>query len=154
MNRRYNSYEKIVKVKVVDDFKINNLVSYTFFVSRKFWQEIWIIYFHKNVFDEWMKRYKSYGKIDTSNPGESIGLKFIPSQLELFRFIPISVSEPMRIIPNQSEKCFISCLMKNGQISILLNLIKSENWSRMNPNQSELEMICTEFLNNLAKVSD
>ena len=60
------------------------------------------------------------------NPGESIGLKFIPSQLELFRFIPIFVSERMRIIANQSEKRFVSRLMKNGQKSI-----------RLNPNLSE-----------------
>ena len=59
-------------------------------------------------------------------PSESIGLKFIPSQSELFRFIPISVSEPMRIIPNQSEKRFVSRLMKNGQKSIRLNPITSE----------------------------
>ena len=51
---------------------------------------------------------------------ENIGLKFISSHLQLFRFIPISVSEPMRIIPNQSEKRFVSRLMKNGQKSIRL----------------------------------
>ena len=64
-------------------------------------------------------------------PGEDIGLKFIPSQSELFRFIPISVSEPMRIIPNQSEKRLLSRLMKNGQKSIRLipkpSLILIEN---------------------------
>ena len=38
-----------------------------------------------------------------SYPDERIGYKFISSQSELFRFTPISVSEPMRIIPNQSE---------------------------------------------------
>ena len=36
-------------------------------------------------------------------PGVCIGLKFITSQSELFWFIPISVSEPMRIILNQSD---------------------------------------------------
>ena len=61
-------------------------------------------------------------------PGECIGLKFIPSQSELFRFIPIFVSEPIRIIPNQSEKRFISRLMKNGQKSIRLNPINSETF--------------------------
>ena len=71
------------------------------------------------------------------NPDESIGLKFIPSQSELFRFIPISVSEPVRIIPNQSEKRFVSRLMKNGQKPIRLNPINSETSIRMNPNQSE-----------------
>ena len=72
-----------------------------------------------------------------NSPGESIGLKFIPSQSELFLFIPISVSEPMRIIPNQSEKRFVSRLMKNGQKSIRLYPINSETSIRMNPNQSE-----------------
>ena len=70
-------------------------------------------------------------------PCESIGLKFIPRRTEIFRFIPISVSEPMRILPNQSEKRFIPCLIKNGLISILLNPIKSETSSRMNRNESE-----------------
>ena len=70
-------------------------------------------------------------------PGESIGLKFIPRQSELFRFIPIFVSEPMRIIPNQSEKRFVSRLMKNGQKWIRLNPINFERSIWMNPNQSE-----------------
>ena len=70
-------------------------------------------------------------------PGESIGLKFIPSQSELFRFIPIFVSEPMRIIPNQSEKRFVSRLMKNGQKSIRLYPINPKTSIRMNPNQSQ-----------------
>ena len=34
---------------------------------------------------------------------------------EPIRTIPTSVSEPMRIIQNQSEKSFISRLMKNGK---------------------------------------
>ena len=34
------------------------------------------------------------------------------------RFILISASEPMRIIPNQSEKRFITRLIKNGKKSI------------------------------------
>ena len=67
-------------------------------------------------------------------PGESIGYEFITSQSELFRFIPISVSEPMRIIPNQSEKSFVSRLMKNGKKSIRPNpiLIRGNN-----PNESK-----------------
>ena len=64
-------------------------------------------------------------------------MKFIPGQSKLFRFIPISVSEPMRIIPNQSEKLFVSHLIKNVQKSILLNPINSETSIRMNPKQSE-----------------
>ena len=56
-------------------------------------------------------------------PGESIGLKSIPSQSELFQFIPIFVSEPMRIIPNQSKKRFVSPFMKNDKKSIRLNPI-------------------------------
>ena len=43
----------------------------------------------------------------------------------------------MRIIPNQSEKCFVSRLIKNSQKSICPNLINSETSIRMNPNQSE-----------------
>ena len=53
--------------------------------------------------------------IRISLAGEGIGSKFIPSQSELFRFIPISVSEPMRIIPNHSEKRFVTRLKKNGK---------------------------------------
>ena len=71
------------------------------------------------------------------SPGDSIGLKFIPSQSELFRLIPISVSEPMRIIPNQFEKRFVSRLMRNGQRSIRMNSINSETSIRKNPNQYE-----------------
>ena len=82
------------------------------------------------------------------SPGESIGLKFIPSQSELFLFIPISVSEPMRIIPNQSEKLFVSCLMKNSQKSIRLNSIHSGNSMRMNPNQSETKFLIRIIPNN------
>ena len=78
-------------------------------------------------------------------PGESIGLKFIPSQTELFRFISISVSEPMQIIPKQSEKRFVSHLMKNGRKSIWLNSINSETSIWMNPNESEA--IWNQYLN-------
>ena len=45
---------------------------------------------------------------------------------KLFRFIPISVSEPMRIILNQSEKRFLSRLMKNDKKSIRPNPIQFE----------------------------
>ena len=90
------------------------------------------------------------GKLQFWNiPDESIGLKFIPSQSELFRFIPISVSKPMWIIPNQSEKRFVSRLMKNGQKSIRLNPINSETSIRMNPNQSE-----TKFSIRINPISD
>ena len=58
-----------------------------------------------------------------SFPGESIGLKFIPSQSELFRIFPKSVSEPM---PNQPDKRFSSRLMKHGQKSIRPNSNESE----------------------------
>ena len=80
---------------------------------------------------------QNYVGIYVHYPGGSIELKFIPSQSELFRFIPIFVSEPMRIIPNQSEKRFVSRLMKNGQKSVRLNSVNSETSIRMNPNQSE-----------------
>ena len=61
--------------------------------------------------------------VEVNIPGKSIGQEFIPSQSELFQFIPISVSEPMRIIPNQSEKRFVTRLMKNGKKSIRPNPI-------------------------------
>ena len=54
---------------------------------------------------------------------ESLAKVPIPSQSELFRFIPISVSELMEIIPNQSEKRFVSRLMKKR--------------SQINPNEAE-----------------
>ena len=54
-------------------------------------------------------------------PGESIELKLIPSESDLFRAIPESVSKPFRVIPNQFEKRFVSRLMKNDQKSILLD---------------------------------
>ena len=50
-------------------------------------------------------------------------IELIPSQSELFRCIPISVSETMLIIPNQSEKRFVSRLMKNSKKSIRPNPI-------------------------------
>ena len=54
-------------------------------------------------------------------------------------------SESIRTIPNQSEKRFVSRLMKNGQKSIRLNPINSETSIRTNPNKSELGLIQTEF---------
>ena len=60
------------------------------------------------------------------HPGESIGLKFIPSESELFRAIPESVFEPFPVIPNESGKRFKPRLIENGQKSI-----------RLNPNHSE-----------------
>ena len=86
-----------------------------------------------------------------NNPGESIGLKFIPSQSELFRFIPISVSEQMRIIPNQYEKRFVSRLMKNGQKSTRLNPINSETSIWMNLNQSETQFSIQNPISNWSK---
>ena len=92
-------------------------------------------------------------------PGESIGLKFIPSQSELFRFIPISVSESMRIIPNKSEKRVVSRLMKNGQKSIRLIPRHRFEWIRTNPKRSfqsrSIRINAGSFwLGSLAKVSD
>ena len=86
----------------------------------------------------------SWRKLESKiyNPGESIELKLIPSELELFRAISEFVYEPFRVIPNQSEKRFVSHLMKNGQKSIRLNLINSETSIWMNPNQSK-----TKFFN-------
>ena len=80
------------------------------------------------------------------HPGESIGLKFIPSQSELFQFIPICVSELMRIIPNQSEKRFVSRLMKNGQKSTRPNPINSETSIRIIPTLDSFGLILIENL--------
>ena len=44
--------------------------------------------------------------------------------IRTFRFIPIFVSKPMRIIVNQSEKRFVPRLMTKGQESIRINLSK------------------------------
>ena len=57
----------------------------------------------------------------------------------------------MRIIPNQSEKRFVSRLMKNGQKPIQLNLINFETSIQMNPNQSETEF-SIRFNSNESKV--
>ena len=45
-------------------------------------------------------------------------------------------SEPMRIIPNRSEKRFVSRLMKNGQKSIRLIPQYRYEWIRTNPKPS------------------
>ena len=63
-----------------------------------------------------------------SIPGESIGLKFIPSQSELFRFIPISVSEPMWIIPNHSEPIWKTFCISFDEKQSKINPINSEIW--------------------------
>ena len=59
-------------------------------------------------------------------PDKSIRLKFIPIKSALFR-----------AISNQSEKRFVSRLMKKSQKSIRLNAIQPEASIRMNPNQCE-----------------
>ena len=46
---------------------------------------------------------------------------------------------------NQSEKRFVSRLMKNGPKSIRLNLIQSEAAIRMNPNYSDHGLVQNEF---------
>ena len=67
-------------------------------------------------------------------PSESIGLKFIPIQSELIRYLYI------RANANHSEpiwKTFCILFDENGEKSIRLNPINSETSIRMNPNQSE-----------------
>ena len=50
---------------------------------------------------------------------DCIHLAFQMANIYLAMFIvPVSVSEPMRIILNQSEKSFVSRLTKNGKKSI------------------------------------
>ena len=59
-------------------------------------------------------------------PGEIFGLELNPSESYCCSGICF------RIIPNQSEKCFVSRLMKKGQKSIRLNpsigINTSSNW--------------------------
>ena len=43
----------------------------------------------------------------------------------------------MWIIPNQSEKSFVTRFMKNGQKSMRLNPTNSETAIRINPNEFE-----------------
>ena len=83
-------------------------------------------------------------------PGESIGLEFNPSEPDLFR-----------VISNQSEKRFGYRFLKNGQISIRLNLIHSysiRGTIRINSDLSErsfrskLGLIETEFLIRLKPI--
>ena len=117
--------------------KVIQIIHILFFynISRNIWFVILIDKFLKKYFywfhdENYLQIY--YLTIDVSigniikfigYPAKSIGLKFILSQSELFRFIPISVSEPMRIIPNQSEKRFVPCLKRNDKKSIIPNPI-------------------------------
>ena len=64
---------------------------------------------------------------------------------EPIRTIPISASRSMRIILNQSEKRFVSSLMKNGKKSIRPNPRQQSELIRTNLNQFELGLIQTEF---------
>ena len=64
-------------------------------------------------------RKKSVGEV----PWRKYRIGIHSDQSELFRFIPISVFESTRIIPNQSEKRFVTRLMKNGKKSIRPNPI-------------------------------
>ena len=57
-------------------------------------------------------------------------------------------SEPTRSIPNQSEKRFVTRLMKNGKKSIQPNPIYSESIIRINPNQSETKFSIRIFNQN------
>ena len=68
---------------------------------------------------------------------EILRLEFNPNELELFRAISTSVSEPFRLIANQFEKCFVSHLMKSCQKSIQLDSIHSASIRSSNPNKSE-----------------
>ena len=70
--------------------------------------------------------YKLEQIVHMNFPDESIGLKFIPGESELIIATPESVSEPFRVIPNQSEKCFVSHSIENGKKSIRHNEIQSE----------------------------
>ena len=68
--------------------------------------------------------------------GDSFGSEFNSSELELFRVIPKSVSEPFGIMAKKYENSFAYRLVRNGQKLIRLNSIHFAS-IRMNPNQSE-----------------
>ena len=55
------------------------------------------------------------------NPEEIIGSEFNPSESELFRAIPKSISETFGIIKNQSQERLVSRLMNKAQKPIRLN---------------------------------
>ena len=83
-------------------------------------------------------------------PGESIGLKFIPSQSELFRYLYPSQCESFR---TNSKNFFYLVWWKTVKNqSDLIRLIPRDQseWILTNPkpsfNQSELGLIQTEFL--------
>ena len=59
---------------------------------------------------------KSFGKVFNLArcPGKSFGLKFIPNQSDLFRFMPKSVSELVQTYLSQSKKSVQSGLMQIG----------------------------------------
>ena len=59
------------------------------------------------------------------------------TQSERIRAIPKCVSKPFEIIPNQSDKRFLSHLMKIGQKSIRVYPIHSALIRGMNLNESE-----------------
>ena len=77
--------------------------------------------------------------------GESFGLKFNPSESDLFQAIPKSVSEQLEIIPNRPGKRFVFRLMKIGQKLIRIIPIHFSYIQGFNPNESELALMQTEF---------
>ena len=80
------------------------------------------------------------------NPGESVGLKFIPSQSELFRFIPITIrTNPKNVlylfwwkaVKNQSD--FIGNNPRPSFQSRLIRINAISDWSK--PNEFKVGMI-------------
>ena len=72
-------------------------------------------------------------------PWKSTRLKFIPNLSGIFQFILISVSEPIRIITNWSEKRFVPRLIKTVKNPLdLIQLIPrhQSEWIRTNPKTS------------------
>ena len=90
------------------------------------------------------------------NPSKSFGLKFIPNQLDSFRFIQKSVSKLIQTHPSQFEKKFSISFDANRlkinpmqseifiptENSLRFNLSQTEASNR---NKSEVRMIQTEF---------
>ena len=67
------------------------------------------------------KKLESFSNHFETRSGKSVGLKFIPNQSNLFRFIPKSVSALIRTHPSQSEEIF-GCASEDHPFEIVLTL--------------------------------
>ena len=89
-----------------------------------------------------MERHLNRKKKVFNYPGKSFGLKFIPNQSDSFRFIPKSVSAPIRVNPKKLFNLVWCNSVQNQSVSIRVNprfliLTKIQSESiRLNPRLS------------------